>query len=308
MSLAAVFPGQGAQSVGMLAELAAEYESVQQRFEQASEAIGVDLWTLAQNGPADALSATQITQPILLTASCAVWDVWQSRTAVTPSHVAGHSLGEYSALTCAGAIDFEDAVRLVRLRGELMEQAVPRGQGGMAAIMGLDDAAVAELCEAVEGVVVAANFNAPGQVVIAGEAGAVARASEACKEGGAKRAVMLDVSGPFHSPLMDAAKDEFGQALTDLDIRMPAIPVVQNVSAQVPADLQTLKQNLLAQISAPVRWTECVEHMVASGVSHFAECGPGNVLAGLIKRISRATPTQSLASPAGIEAALNLQA
>lgn len=300
MSLGAVFPGQGAQSVGMLAELADQFPSVTEKFAEASDLLGFDVWKMVQQGPAEDLSATQNTQPILLTASAAIWDVWQN-TAPAPSYVAGHSLGEYSALTCAGSIAFADAVKLVRLRGELMEAAVPRGQGAMAAVMGLDDEQVADCCAAVDGVVVAANFNAPGQVVIAGAAAAVEAAAEQCKAAGAKRAVMLDVSGPFHSPLMEAAKDEFGEALAAVDVQMPQVPIVQNVSADVPADVQQLRDNLLAQIAEPVLWSKCVLRMVELGVDQFAECGPGSVLGGLIRRISRGTPTVGLSSADGIE-------
>ena len=270
MSTAAVFPGQGAQSVGMLAELAERYPSVLDKFSMASDALGLDLWLMAQEGPAEVLSATQNTQPVLLTASAAIWDVWQTQ-APLPDYVAGHSLGEYSALTCAGAIDFIDAVKLVRLRGELMEKAVPRGQGAMAAIMGLDDAAVSAGCDEVDGIVVAANFNAPGQVAIAGEMAAVSAAVEVLKERGAKRAVMLDVSGPFHSPLMAAAKDEFGEALHALPLHMPNVPIVQNVNAAIASDLDALKSNLLAQLSAPVLWTASIQTMVEQGVAAFYE-------------------------------------
>ncbi|XOV81604.1 MAG: ACP S-malonyltransferase [bacterium] len=296
MSVGAVFPGQGAQSVGMLAELAEQYPSVVQKFAQASDLLGFDVWKMVQEGPAEDLSATQNTQPILLTASVAIWDVWQSH-APAPGYVAGHSLGEYSALTCAGALDFADAVRLVRLRGELMEAAVPRGQGAMAAIMGLSDDEVIACCEATNGVVVAANFNAPGQVVIAGAAAAVQTAADACKTAGAKRAVMLDVSGPFHSPLMASAKAEFAQALGGIDLQMPAMAIVQNVSADIPTSVEQLRDNLLAQIAEPVLWSRSVNRMVQGGVDHFFECGPGNVLAGLIRRISKATPTTALAMP-----------
>lgn len=304
MALGAVFPGQGAQKVGMLAELAAQHASVTERFAQASEALGFDVWSMVQEGPAEDLSATQNTQPILLTASVAVWDVWRER-APLPDYMAGHSLGEYSALTCAGALNFEDAVRLVRLRGELMEAAVPRGQGAMAAILGLDAADIQACCAETDGVVVAANFNAQDQVVIAGEAAPVAAAAEACKARGAKRAVMLDVSGPFHSPLMAVAKDDFGAALDALELRMPDVPVVQNVSAEVAPDLATLKANLVSQIAAPVLWSASVQRMVELGVDRFVEVGPGNVLGGLIRRISKATPTQSLATPEGIDAAVS---
>lgn len=300
MTLGAVFPGQGAQSVGMLGELAENFPSIKDKFAEASDALGFDMWRLVQDGPAEDLSATQNTQPVLLTASMAIWDVWQ-QSGNLPSHVAGHSLGEYSALVCAGSMDFIDGVKLVRLRGQLMEAAVPRGQGAMAAIMGLQDDQVAACCEQVEGVVGPANYNAPGQVVIAGAAAAVNAAADQCKEAGARRAVLLDVSGPFHSSLMAAAKDEFGEALNLLDLRMPAMPIVQNVTAAIPEDVDVLRANLLAQIAQPVLWSSCVEQMVALGVTEFAECGPGSVLAGLIRRISRDTPTVGLAGLDGLE-------
>ncbi len=295
MSVGAVFPGQGAQSVGMLAELAAQFPQVIAKFAEASDLLGFDVWKMVQEGPSEDLSATQNTQPILLTASAAIWDVWQSH-ADAPAFVAGHSLGEYSALTCTGALAFADAVKLVRLRGELMEAAVPRGQGAMAAIMGLPDEEVIACCAATDGVVVAANFNAPGQVVIAGAAAAVETAADACKTAGAKRAVMLDVSGPFHSPLMASAKAEFALALGAIDLQMPAVSIVQNVTAQVPGTVEELRDNLLAQIAEPVLWSSSVEKMVALGVDQFAECGPGNVLSGLIRRISKPTPTTSLSA------------
>ena len=304
MSLGAVFPGQGAQSVGMLAELAEQSDSIEARFGEASEALGFDMWQMVQNGPAEDLSATQNTQPVLLSASVAVWDVWRAN-APLPAYVAGHSLGEYSALTCAGAMSFVDAVKLVRLRGELMEAAVPRGQGAMAAVMGLDDDQIRECCEAVDGVVVAANFNAPGQVVIAGAAAAVEAGAEQCKAAGARRAVMLDVSGPFHSPLRAAAKEEFAEALHALSLSMPEIPIVQNVNASVPGNLDELRANLLAQIAEPVLWSSCVTKMVELGVTEFVECGPGNVLAGLIRRISKATSTTGLGTPDGLQSAQN---
>ena len=304
MSVAAVFPGQGAQSVGMLAELSEAYPSVGERFAEASEALGFDVWQMVQKGPSEVLSATQNTQPVLLTASVAIWDVWQSQ-AEAPAYVAGHSLGEYSALTCAGGIAFADAVKLVRLRGELMEQAVPRGQGAMAAVMGLEDDQIRDCCGAVEGVVVAANFNAPGQVVIAGATDAVERAIHVCKEAGAKRAVMLDVSGPFHSPLMEAAKDEFGAALEAVTVRLPDIPLIHNVCADVADDLDAMKSNLLAQISAPVLWSSSVQRMVGLGVDRFVECGPGSVLSGLNRRIDRSLKTTGLATPEGIAEAVS---
>ncbi len=296
MSIAAVFPGQGAQSVGMLAEVADTYPHIGTRFQEASDLLGFDLWKMVQEGPAEDLSQTENTQPILLTSSVALWDVWREQ-APEPAYVAGHSLGEYSALVAAGSIDFADGVQLVRLRGQLMEAAVPRGQGAMAAIMGLEDDVIENCCAGVEGVVAPANFNAPGQIVIAGAAEAVNLAVDACKEAGARRAVLLDVSGPFHSPLMAAAKDDFARALESIEVRMPSCSIVQNVSADVPADVDVLRQNLLEQIASPVLWSSSVEKMVSLGVDQFVECGPGNVLAGLIRRISKATPTAGTATP-----------
>ncbi len=304
---AAVFPGQGAQSVGMLGELAAAYPVVEDTFTQASKVLTIDLWAMTCDGPSEVLARTQNTQPLLLTASVAAWRVWRERGGQLPDFVAGHSLGEYSAIVCAQAMSFEDAVRLVRLRGELMEAAVPAGIGAMAAIMGLTDDQVEACCEQVDGVVVAANYNAPGQVVIAGEAQAVEAGTVTCKDAGAKRAVMLDVSGPFHSPLMEAAKDEFGRALADVTLSEPVVPVVQNVAASVPHDVDELRRNLLEQIAAPVRWSDSVSYMTSQGVSRFIECGPGSVLAGLIKRTSRATPTAGLGTPDGVEQALAAQ-
>ena len=308
MRVAAIFPGQGAQSVGMLADVENRSSIIKQRFAEASEALSFDLWQMTQDGPAEALGQTENTQPALLTASVALWDVLQSERA-QPFQVdamAGHSLGEYSALVCAGAISFVDAVRLVRKRGELMQQAVPIGQGGMAAVLGLEDATVRDCCDSVSGVVTAANYNAPGQVVIAGESAAVEAAISVCKEAGAKRAVALDVSGPFHSPLMVAAAEEFSAALNDVNVVMPQTTVIQNVHAQPAASVEELRTNLVAQLSAPVRWTETIEKLVAEGVDQFIEAGPGNVLSGLVKRIARGTPTIALSSANGLTTAIAL--
>lgn len=308
MRIATIFPGQGAQSVGMLAEASERSPIVEQRFAEASEALSFDLWQLTQEGPAEVLGQTENTQPALLTASVALWEVLQSERAdeIQAEAMAGHSLGEYSALVCAGAITFVDAVRLVRKRGELMQQAVPNGQGGMAAVLGLEDATVRECCDSVEGVVTAANYNAPGQVVIAGESAAVDSAIAACKEAGAKRAVALDVSGPFHSPLMVAAADEFSAALNAIDVAMPKVTVIQNVDALPAADVQEIRNNLVAQLSAPVRWTETIEKLLAQGIDQFIEAGPGNVLSGLVKRISRGTPTIALSTADGLTNAIEL--
>ena len=314
MSLAAVFPGQGAQSVGMLAEIAQEHPSVQARFAEASDHLGFDLWKLSQDGPAEQLALTENTQPVLLTASVALWDVWRAQfeargllVADEVAFMAGHSLGEYSALVCAEAMSFADGVKLVRRRGELMEAAVPAGEGGMATIMGLDDEAIQAACDQADGVVEPANFNAPGQTVIAGAAAAVQQAADLCKEAGAKRAVVLEVSGPFHSPLMSAAKEEFAQALAATEVDMPNIPVVQNVTATVAASVESLQQNLVQQIAAPVLWAKSVQYMVEQGVDTFVECGPGGVLSGLIRRISKPTPTLGTSTPDALAKAVAIE-
>ena len=308
MSIVTMFPGQGSQSVGMLAEAAEHSPMVQQRFAEASEVLSFDLWQLVQEGPADVLGQTENTQPALLTASVALWEALQAMRAqpLEVQAMAGHSLGEYSALVCAGAISFADGVHLVRKRGELMQQAVPSGQGGMAAILGLDDAQVQECCAAVAGVVTAANYNAPGQIVIAGEKAAVADAIQACKDAGAKRALALDVSGPFHSPLMEPAAEEFSAVLSAIPVRMPTTPVVQNVHARVAVDEQEIRANLVAQLSAPVRWTESIEQLLSDGAEQFIESGPGNVLCGLVKRIARGTPAVSLSSQDGMQSAVEI--
>lgn len=308
MRIATIFPGQGAQSVGMLAEAAERNPIIRQRFAEASDTLSLDLWQLAQQGPAEVLGQTENTQPALLTASVALWEVLQDeRTeALQVDAMAGHSLGEYSALVCAGSIAFADAVRLVRKRGELMQQAVPNGHGGMAAVLGLDDAAVRECCNQVDGVVAAANYNAPGQVVIAGESTAVEAAIVLCKEAGAKRAVPLDVSGPFHSPLMAPAAEEFSAALEATIVKVPDIAVIQNVDARTATDVQEIRDKLVAQLSAPVRWTETIEALLGQGIEQFIEAGPGNVLSGLIKRIARGTPAIPLSASDGLAEATAL--
>ncbi len=305
MNIVTMFPGQGSQSVGMLADVAEHSPIVQERFAEASEVLSFDLWQLAQEGPAEVLGQTENTQPALLTASVALWEALHAlrEEPLNVKAMAGHSLGEYSALVCAGAISFADGVSLVRKRGELMQQAVPSGRGGMAAILGLDDAQVRECCAAVAGVVAAANYNAPGQIVIAGEKTAVADAIQACKEAGAKRALALDVSGPFHSPLMEPAAEEFSAVLSGVPVLMPATPVVQNVDATVAASEQQIRGNLVAQLSAPVRWTETIEPLLSEGAEQFIESGPGNVLCGLVKRIARGTPAVTLSSQEGLESA-----
>ncbi len=304
-SLAFVFPGQGSQSLGMLAELGAQHALVRDTFAEASSALGYDLWALVQEGPEERLNQTDKTQPAILTASIALWRLWQAEGGAAPAYVAGHSLGEYSALVAAGSLGFAEAVKLVERRGQLMQEAVPAGTGGMAAILGLEDADVLAACaEAAQGDVVSAvNFNAPGQVVIAGAAAAVERAIEACKARGAKRAVALPVSVPSHCALMRPAAERFAEAVEAIAWQVPQIALVQNVSAQVPADLDTLKRDLLAQLYSPVRWVETVQLLAAKGVSDLVECGPGKVLAGLNKRCAKGVNTHNLDSADAFAAA-----
>ncbi|MDH1010367.1 ACP S-malonyltransferase [Pseudomonas nicosulfuronedens] len=297
-SLAFVFPGQGSQSLGMLAEMGAQHAIVRDTFAEASNALGYDLWALVQDGPEERLNQTDKTQPAILTVSIALWRLWQAEGGVQPAYVAGHSLGEYSALVAAGSLAFADAVKLVERRGQLMQEAVPAGTGGMAAILGLEDADVLAACaEAAQGEVVSAvNFNAPGQVVIAGAAKAVERAIEACKARGAKRAVALPVSVPSHCELMRPAAERFAEAVEAVQWQMPQIALVQNVTAQVPADLAALKRDLLAQLYSPVRWVESVQLLAEKGVTDLVECGPGKVLAGLNKRCAKGVTTHNLDS------------
>ncbi|KAF1071643.1 MAG: Malonyl CoA-acyl carrier protein transacylase [Pseudomonas citronellolis] len=304
-SLAFVFPGQGSQSLGMLAELGTQHAIVRETFAEASEALGYDLWALVQQGPEERLNQTDKTQPAILAASIALWRLWQSEQGAQPAFVAGHSLGEYSALVAAGSLPFATAVKLVERRGQLMQEAVPAGTGGMAAILGLEDADVLAACaEAAQGEVVSAvNFNAPGQVVIAGAAAAVERAIEACKARGAKRAVALPVSVPSHCALMKPAAERFAEAVEAIDWQLPAIALVQNVSAAVPADLAVLKRDLLAQLYSPVRWVESVQWLAAQGVTDLVECGPGKVLAGLNKRCAKGVNTHNLDSADAFSAA-----
>lgn len=304
-SLAFVFPGQGSQAVGMLAELRGQHALIRDTFAEASAALGYDLWALTQEGPAEQLNQTDKTQPAILAASIALWRLWQAEGGAQPAFVAGHSLGEYSALVAAGSLEFAAAVTLVELRGQLMQQAVPAGQGGMAAILGLDDDAVRAACaEAAQGDVVSAvNFNAPGQVVIAGAAAAVERAIEACKARGAKRAMALPVSVPSHCALMRPAAEQFAAAVDAIAWQAPQIAIVQNTSAQVPGDLGVLRQDLLAQLYSPVRWVESVELLAARGVSELVECGPGKVLSGLNKRCAKGVNTHNLDTPDAFAAA-----
>ncbi len=298
-SLAFVFPGQGSQSLGMLAEIGAQQPLIRETFGEAADALGYDLWALTQQGPEELLNQTDKTQPAILAASIALWRLWQAEAGAQPAFVAGHSLGEYSALVAAGSIGFAEAIKLVELRGQLMQQAVPAGQGGMAAILGLEDADVLAACaEAANGEVVSAvNFNAPGQVVIAGSASAVERAIEACKARGAKRAMPLPVSVPSHCALMRPAAEKFAEAVAALNWQAPQIALVQNVTAAVPADLDSLKRDLLAQLYSPVRWVETIVLLAGQGVTDLVECGPGKVLAGLNKRCVKGINTHNLETP-----------
>lgn len=282
-----VFPGQGSQKLGMLSELSKSKNTVEQTFAEASEALGQDLWLIAQSDPQNSLDRTDITQPVLLTASVAIWRIWAEMDGKQPSLLAGHSLGEYSALVCAGVLELGEAVKVVHQRGQFMQAAVPDGTGKMAAIVGLEGYQINEICdEAEQGEVVsAANFNCPGQTVIAGHAAAVDRAIALCKEAGAKRALPLKVSVPSHCELMRPAAQQLGEVLDGLSLRAPAIPVLQNVNAEASDDPEEIKKNLIKQLYAPVLWLDCVQAMHKQGVRLVIECGPGRVLCGLIKRI-----------------------
>jgi [acyl-carrier-protein] S-malonyltransferase len=285
-----VFPGQGAQSVGMLADFAQAEPSIKARFDEASEIIGAPLSDYVFEGPEAQLNLTEFTQPAVLTASVALWNLWQERGGPIPAIMAGHSLGEYTALVCAGALSFAEGVRLVNLRGRYMQQAVPAGEGAIAAVLGLDDEQVAQCCAEADGLVTPANFNAPGQVAIAGERQAVAAAIEICKSAGAKRAVMLNLSVPVHCALMTPAGEQLAEALEACDLALPSIPIVHNIDGAVADDLAALKDKLLAQLAGPVQWVRCVQAMSAAGTTGLVECGPGKVLAGLVKRVDRKLP------------------
>jgi [acyl-carrier-protein] S-malonyltransferase len=308
MSFAFVFPGQGSQSLGMLAALAAAAPAVRATFEEASSVLGYDLWELVSEGPAETLNATERTQPAMLAAGVATWRVWRERGGALPAVVSGHSLGEFTALVCAQALGFAQALELVRFRGQVMQEAVPAGSGAMAAILGLDDEAVVAVCrEAARGAVVEpVNFNSPGQVVIAGEAAAVQRALEAARVRGAKRTLLLPVSVPSHSSLMRAAGERLKERLARLEVRPPQIRYVSAVDAQAHELPDDLRDILVRQLSSPVRWTQTLRALSAGGVAQVIECGPGKVLTGLNRRIERGTQVSFLAleDPASLEAAL----
>lgn len=307
MKSAFLFPGQGSQSVGMLAEAAEAWPIVATTFSEASQVLGFDLWSICQNGPEEELNSTAVTQPALLTASVALWRQWFVAGGKSPDFLAGHSLGEYSALVAAESLNFFDAVKLVRLRGELMQNAVPAGEGRMAAVLGLEDDVVIAACEAAaeDEVVAAVNFNSPGQVVIAGNASAVDRAIDICKGKGAKRALPLPVSVPSHCDLMKPAAEELAKALEDVSFNDAVIPVVQNVGAAPEQDREALKENLLRQLYSPVQWADSVRYLTEEGVSVAVECGAGKVLAGLAKRIDRNLSTFSIENPDSLQKALD---
>ncbi len=305
-NLAMVFPGQGSQKIGLLAELAESFDTVQSTFAEASDVLGYDLWDLGQNGSQEDINLTERTQPLLLTASVAVWRVWCAQNGAAPAYLAGHSLGEWSALVCAGVVDFAAAVKLVQQRGKFMQEAVPAGQGAMAAIIGLADEAIVQACTgAAQGEVVApVNYNSPGQVVIAGHSAAVERAMTACKEAGAKRALSLPVSAPFHTSLMRPAAERLEAQIQATVFQAPEIPVVHNVTARAESDPEVIKALMVEQIYSPVRWVECIQTLRAQGVETTLECGPGKVLSGLNKRIDKSLATLAMETPDELTTAL----
>ena len=309
MAFAFVFPGQGSQSVGMMAPYG-ESPILRATFDEASHTLGQDLWQLVVDGPSEALAQTVNTQPLMLTAAIAAYRLWLEKGGKLPSVVAGHSLGEYSALVAAGVLSFKDAVPLVRLRAAAMQEAVPVGTGAMAAILNLDDDKIREACseamaeDGIGAVVEPVNFNAPGQTVIAGSKAAVERACEVCKARGAKRAVLLPVSAPFHSSLIRPAAEKLAARLSELEFKVPTIPVINNVDVAIESDPLRIKDALVRQAYSPVRWVETIRKMADMGVGNIAECGPGKVLAGLVKRSAEGVNGLALADVAAIDMAL----
>lgn len=308
--VAFVFPGQGSQAVGMLHAAGAAEPTVRHTFVEASEALGTDLWAMAQDGPADVQALTANTQPLILTASIALYRVWIEGSGVRPAVAAGHSLGEFSALVAAGTMKFSDAVRLVRLRGQAMQEAVPVGEGAMAAVLGLDDDVINAVCATVSAdsdhKVLAVNFNSPGQVVIAGHTPAVERAMQELKSAGAKRILPLPVSAPFHTPLMSPAAEVLEEALAKTVLLDPQIPVISNVDAKPHTDAASIARFLVKQVVAPVQWTGCVQTMIQMGCTRFVECGPGKVLSGLLRRIDRNIICHGIESPENLHDARGL--
>lgn len=305
-AIAFVFPGQGSQKVGMLAAAYEQFQAVRDTYTEASEALGYDMWDLIQNGEQEALNLTETTQPVLLTSSVALWRAWLEQGGARPAIMAGHSLGEFSALVCAGALGFADGVKLVRQRGAFMQSAVPVGEGAMAAIIGLDDVAINRICTEVAQrtgeVVSAVNFNSPGQVVIAGHTAAVGSAIGALKEAGAKRAMPLPVSAPFHTELMKPAGEKLATAIADVDIATPELPVVHNVHAATESDPERIRALLVEQIYSPVQWTRCIQAIAGNGATRIVECGPGKVLSGLNRRIDKTMLSYSLEEPEALTA------
>ena len=306
MTFAMVFPGQGSQAIGMQSALAEKCPDVRQTYAEASEVLGFELWQLVQQGPEERLNDTRVTQPAMLTAGVAAWRVWCRSGGNKPAYMAGHSLGEYTALVCAGSLPFATALQLVGRRAELMQAAVPAGQGAMAAILGLDDDAVVAVCRraAQDEVVEAVNFNSPGQVVIAGHRTAVERAAAQAKEAGAKRAVLLNVSVPSHCALMKPAAAELAKALANTAFAAPTVPVISNVDVHAYLTPEQIRAGLERQLYNPVRWTDTIRQIVANGATTIIECGPGKVLAGLTKRIERAVDTVSFDAPDTIESSI----
>ncbi len=311
MSIAFIFPGQGSQSVGMLGSIADENpdygEIITSTFQQASNILGFDLWEMTQNGPESELNITRNTQPAMLAASYALWQIWKSKEGAVPAVLAGHSLGEYTALVCAEAIDFSDAINLVAARGRYMQDAIEAGEGAMAAILGMENDDVIKVCEDTAEetgrVVSAVNFNAPGQVVIAGHSDAVEQAITLAKNTGAKKAIKLAVSVPSHCSLMDSAAEKLGKKLAGIDIERPVIPVINNVHVTIENEIDSIRDSLVKQLSHPVRWVETINKMVAEGTDQIVECGPGKVLTGLNKRINRQMPTHPMFDSATIDKA-----
>ena len=303
--LAFVFPGQGSQSLGMAGELAQRHAIVRDAFDEASQGAGVDLWSLSQQGPEEQLNSTEFTQPALLAAGVATWRAWQAEGGEQPAILAGHSLGEYAALVAAGALSLHDGAKLVRLRGQLMQDAAPAGTGAMAAVLGAEDALVLEVCTEAsgEGIVVPANFNSPGQIVIGGHAAAVDRALALLAERGVRKAVKLAVSVPSHTPLMREAANRLSEAMGTLAWSAPDRPVVQNVDAEVHDNVQSIRDALVRQLYLPVQWTGCVQALASRGVTRIAECGPGKVLSGLVKRIDKSLDARPIGTPADLDAA-----
>ncbi|MDA9008126.1 ACP S-malonyltransferase [Porticoccaceae bacterium] len=304
--IAFVFPGQGSQKIGMLSELAQDHALIKQTFDEASDVLDYNMWELIQQGEQEQINLTERTQPILLASSVAIWRLWNEHNGTQPSQMAGHSLGEWSALVCSGVVDFADALKIVRARGQFMQQAVPVGEGAMAAIIGLEDQAILDACSNAQslGVVDAVNFNAPGQVVIASSNGAVEAAMDACKAAGAKRALPLPVSAPFHTSLMKPAADNLADLVNSVTFSAPQVPVVHNVHAKTESNPETIKALMLEQIYSPVKWVDCVNQLKNNGATTLIECGPGKVLSGLSRRIDREISSLATDNVADFTAAL----